>query len=370
MINLDNNATTDLDPRVKKAMFEVMQGNPSSMHSIGRRAKQLLAECKRQVINYFGMDQIVFTSGATEALNLAIRSLPKGAHLITSSLEHVAVREAVNSLCTQVTRLDPLEGRGAILPEQVEAAIQSDTKMIVLTAANNETGVRTDIEAIASIAQKHGIAFVVDGVALLGKELFVLPRGVTAACFSGHKIHGPQGVGCVVFRNHFKMHPLIVGGPQQHGLRGGTENLMGIVGFAKALEFICKEEIEQMRMLRDAFETALLHIRPDSVIHGYHEMRVSNTSNCAFVGSDGETLLMLLDLANIAVSHGAACSSGALEPSHVLLNMGLSRQMARASLRFSLSRYTTQEEIDQVVKFLTRTDLTPKRPASSAVNSN
>ena len=371
MIYLDNNATTQIDHDVKEAMDALDVGNPSSMHQFGRRAKQTLLECRRFIADYFGMDEVIFTSGATEALNMVVHSLPKGAHVITSSLEHAAVRESVNAYCEgRVTRLEPMEGRGFIMPEQVEAAIRPETKMILLMGANNETGIVTDIKAIAQIAERYEIDFVVDGVALLGKHIFTLPKGVSAACFSGHKIHGPTGVGALVYRRSFKLKPLIYGGAQQHGLRGGSENLRGVIGFQKALEQICETSIEGMCLLRDQLEKELKHIYPTIEIHGESEQRVSNTSNVFFPGVDGETLLMQLDLEGVAISHGAACSSGALEPSHVLLNMGLSRGVARSSLRFSLSRFTTEDEINQVVKLLTAMDLIPLSPVSSAVNSN
>lgn len=371
MIYLDNNATTFIDADVMAAMDGLEFGNVSSMHSFGREAKQKLISCKRSIADMFGMDEVIFTSGATEALNMVVRSLPKGAHLITSSLEHASVRESVNTLQDRsVTRLDPVEGAGSISPELVEAAIREETKMIVLIAANNETGVITDIEGVAEVAHRYGIDFVIDGVALLGKDIVSLPRGVSGVCFSGHKVHAPGGVGCIVYRSSLKLKPLIVGGAQQRGLRGGTENLAAIVGFQKALDLIDVTAIEKMRYLRDEFEAKLKHFYPSIVIHGESEKRVSNTSNIAFSGVDGETLLMQLDLNGVAVSHGAACSSGALEPSNILLNMGCSRDVARSSLRFSLSRMTTEYEMDQVVKLLTAMDLMPRRPVSSAVNSS
>ncbi|MCH9609875.1 MAG: Cysteine desulfurase NifS [Chlamydiales bacterium] len=348
MIYLDNNATTPIDRRVVEAMCTVEPGNPSSLHAYGRAAKQILIQAKQQFLDFFEMDDILFTSGATEALNCLVASLPSGAHLVTSSLEHVAVCEAVNARSDiEITRIT--------LPtaEAVKEAITPQTAMILLTAANNETGICTDLEAIGEIAQFHGIDFVVDGVALLGKEIFTLPKGVTAACFSGHKIHGPMGVGCIVYRKSFRIKPLILGGAQQRGLRGGTENLPAIVGFAKALELIDSKQIERMRALRDRFEQELLKTFPDLLIHGKDLKRVSNTSNIAFSAIDGETLLMQLDLNGVAISHGAACSSGALEPSHVILNMGFTRAIARHSIRFSLSRLNTDKEIDRVLKLLT-----------------
>lgn len=361
MIYLDNNATTFLDPIVLKAVESVLTGlygNPSSIHRYGQAAKALLIHASKQVAAFFEVSQeeIVFTSGATEALNMVIKSMTPGQHLITSSLEHAAVLEPIKRSGCSVTYLDPFPTKGAICPDQVEMALKPTTSMIILMAANNETGVKTDIEGIAKLAIKTGIPFVVDGVGILGKEEWKLPKGVAAACFSGHKIHAPAGVGCLVFRKQFKCRPFIVGGAQQNGFRGGTENLAGIIGFAKGLECIkekIREDQARIQTLRDRFEQGVLKNLSDVVIHGENQPRVSNISNLAFLGVEGETLLMLLDLAGLAASHGSACSSGALEPSRVLLNMGVSSQIARSSIRFSLSRFTTEEEIERAIVIVT-----------------
>lgn len=361
MIYLDNNATTFLDPEVFNAMKSLLgnlTGNPSSVHRYGQQAKGLLIEAVRQCAHFFNVrsDEIIFTSGATEALNLVIGSVPRGAHVITSVLEHAAVLEPLKQTGSEVTYLYPEHGQGAISAAQVQAALQSNTRMIILTAANNETGIKTDYVPIAELADQLSIPFVLDGVALLGKETFILPKGVWAACFSGHKIHGPLGMGVAVIRKTHKASPLIVGGAQQRGLRAGTENLPAIVGFAKALDLLSKQGekwAQQMALLRDRFEQGLLQAIPDLIIHGQSLPRVCNTSHLAFPGVDGETLLMTLDLAGVASSHGSACSSGALEPSRVLLNMGISPQFARCSLRFSLSRFTTAAEIERAIELIT-----------------
>ena len=212
---------------------------------------------------------------------------------------------------------------------------------------NNETGVKTDIQAIAAIAYEAGIPFLVDGVALLGKELFSIPLGVSAMCFSGHKLHAPQGTGFAFIRSNFKLHPLLTGGEQEFGHRGGTENVLGILSLAKAIEFLQAELPEASRRmleLRDKFENILLQELKNVSING-EGPRVVNTSNLAFSGVDGESLLINLDREGIAASHGSACSSGGLEPSRALLNMGLPLELVRSSIRFSLSRFTTESEI-------------------------
>ena len=353
MIYFDNNATTLIDPRVEEAMLQVKLANPSSPHRYGQEAKRLLAEAKQTILKRIAPGkEIVFTSSATEALNMVIHATL--GHIITSSLEHAAVLEACRG--KDVTILDPIEGRGSITPDQVKQAIRPDTALIILMAANNETGIKTEI-------RDFGIPCLIDAVAILGKEEWQLPQGVLAAAVSAHKIHGPQGIGALIFDRRFPIKPLIVGGSQQRGLRSGTENMPGIVGFAKAVEIMNGEGIGK---LRDYFESKL----QDVVIHGKNEPRICNTSNVAFPGLDGEELLMKLDLAGVAVSYGSACSSASLQLSHVLLNMGIAPELVRSSLRFSFSKFTTYQEIDQVSKLLTATDLTPNRLVSSAVSSN
>lgn len=361
MIYLDNNATTLLDSEVLDAMHPFLRsitGNASSVHRLGQQAKGALTAATRQCARFFNVrpDEIIFTSGATEALNLVIRSVPKNAHVITSTLEHAAVLEPLKLAGCQVSYLSPEKGQGAVTLAQVKGALQPHTRMIILTAANNETGVKTDYVPLATLAEQLSIPFVLDGVALLGKEPLLLPKGVWAACFSGHKIHGPLGIGIALIRKTHPADPLIVGGAQQRNLRAGTENLPAIVGFAKALDLLSQHGekwAHQMVQLRDYFEKQLSIAIPDLLIHGHDQPRLCNTSHIAFPGVDGETLLMTLDLAGLACSHGAACSSGTLEPSRVLLNMGITPALARSSLRFSLSRFTTRAEIEAAVQLIT-----------------
>ncbi|MBI2743133.1 MAG: cysteine desulfurase [Chlamydiales bacterium] len=355
---LDNNATTALDARVLAAMQEELStppSNPSSVHHFGQEARKRLTKARSTVANFLETrpSNIIFTSGGTESLNMLLRGAFSGknnGHLITSDIEHSAIYNTVKLLESHGVRVTYLSAglKGYIAPEQIEAALQESTKLIALGAVNSETGVKNPIEEIAQIAKRRGLPFVVDGVALLGKELFKIPDGVSAMAFSGHKFHGPKGVGFAWIHSSFKLEPLLTGGDQEYAKRAGTENLPGIVGLAKAVEILSEElpsATLRMQELRDLLEASLKADFPGAVVHGEGSPRIANTSNIALPALDGETLLMQLDMAGIAVSHGSACASGALEPSRVLLNMGIPKKLAGSSLRLSLSRFTTREEI-------------------------
>lgn len=360
MIYLDNNATTLIDPEVAeviKSHTELMLGNASSLHSSGRKARALLVEARQTIASLLCVtsEQLCFTSSATEAMNLLLNVKRTPKHIISSSLEHAATLSALQRLETKGSRISylaPLEGSGSITANQIESEIRDDTELLVIMGANNETGIKNDLSSIAALAERVGIPLVVDGVALFGKEPFTLPSGVHGFCFSGHKIHGPKGIALAVIRNGYSVEPLIVGGPQQFMRRAGTEDVVAIVAFAKAVALAIEKSAEsQIRMafLRDQFEAALVERLPNVLIHGRDESRVANVSNISFLGIDGESLVITLDLAGVAVSHGSACSSGALEPSHVLSSMGLSREAVRGAIRFSLSRFTTEEEISRAL---------------------
>ncbi|CRX38146.1 cysteine desulfurase family protein [Estrella lausannensis] len=363
-IYLDNNASTEIDPAVKQAYFDAIEkslGNPSSMHYAGQSQKKLLSEARYTIASYLGVKptEIYFTSGATESVNMILRGIAEvhpGCHIVSSSVEHACVINTLSHLekkGTQVTYIHP--GLfGAATKEQVESALTKDTKLIALMAINNETGVKTDIEAIAELAKKRGIPFFVDGAALLGKERFSIPAGVTAMSFSGHKLHAPKGIGFSFVRKGLRFASQMTGGEQEFGKRGGTENTPAIVALAKAvqmLEPILEGAEMRMRELRDLFEVLLLQQLPNLSINGQGE-RVANTSNIAFPGIEGETLLSTLSLRGVAASHGSACASGALEPSRILLNMGIDPRLAASSLRFSLSRFTTREEIEAAAEII------------------
>jgi cysteine desulfurase len=364
-IYLDNNSTTAVDPRVVAVVLESLAnglGNPSSIHRYGQSARQQLEKARQTIADSLSVrpQEVIFTSGGTEGANMLLRGIfPAGCrgHLITSNVEHACVYgnvkalEAVGIGCSIL----PAGLYGAVQPDAVEGAIRPESKLIALMAVNNETGVKSNIPAIAEIAQENKIPLFVDGVALLGKEPFQIPKGVSAISFSGHKIHAPKGVGFVVMRSHLKLAPLMLGGDQEFGRRPGTENLPAILGMAKAVALLNEElpqATQRMATLRDHFESSL-HLQLGGVTVNGSGPRICNTSNLAFAGIEGETLLAALDLAvataSVAASHGSACAAGALQPSRILLNMGLSQEAAASSLRFSLSRFTTREEVDAAI---------------------
>lgn len=365
-IYLDNNGTTALDPSVAQAMQEVLNSiplNPSSVHRFGQEAKRYLTRSRDIIAQtlHIRPSELIFTSGGTEALNFLIRgfyNVSPGSHIISSNVEHPAVRLTLADLERLGASVTYLEAGlwGAARPEQLEAAITPKTRLIALMAVNNITGVKTDLDAIAAIAEKHQIPLVVDGVQLLGKELFRIPSGVSGMAFSSHKIHGPLGVGLAMLRSHYKLPPLITGGAQESGRRGGTENIPGIVGFAKAIEQLASalpHATEQMVNLRDRLIEGVARAAGNIVVHGQGP-RICNTAHIGFPGIDAETLLIQLDLAGVAASHGSACSSGGLEPSPILLQMGIPPKLAASSIRFSLSRFTTQADIDQTIDLISQ----------------
>lgn len=372
-IYLDNNASTAVDPYVVDAMLETLRssgGNPSSLHTFGREARGQLTKARQTIASFLHVkpSELIFTSSATEALNMVIRGLLKRSpgHVISSVAEHAAVYTTLKQLAEEGTSVTFLQTglAGNVTPEIVKAAIQPATRLIVLMAVNNETGVKTDMNAIAQIADHAGIPFVVDGVALLGKESFSIPKGVSAMCFSGHKIHAPKGIGLAFIRSNTKVLPYITGGEQEFGRRGGTENLPGIVGLAEAVNRLALElpqATDRMLALRNQLEQELQKHFPDLIINGTGD-RIANTVNIAFPGVDGETLITALDMEGVAVSHGSACSSGALEPSRILLSMGVPLNTARSSVRISLSRFTTQAEIQDASAIIIKTVNRLKRP--------
>lgn len=352
MIYLDNNATTQLDPRVFKAMLVDLQGppaNPSSVHTLGVQAKNHLNSARKTVSSFFGgkPEEIIFTSGGTESINIFLRGLGIKGHIISSAIEHSSTYttlQTLEKLGLQVTYL-PVGPWGAPLPEDLEKAIRPDTIAIALSAANSETGVKIDLEAFAHIAHQKKIPFLVDAIAVIGKEPFIMHPGITAVAISGHKFHAPKGVGALFVRASFKIASLFTGGAQEYQHRAGTENLSGILGLAKALEIIPQDAAQILSDLRNHFEHGLKKKIPSLLING-EGPRVANISNLCFPGIDGETLLIHLDMAGIAASAGSACASGSLEPSRILINMGIPTKLARSSIRFSVSRMNTREEID------------------------
>lgn len=341
MIYLDNNATTPIDPRVLDAMLDVFKTplNPSSVHAFGRQGKKYLDRARQTVARVLNTLEscIFFTSGGTEALNLLIQ--PKG-HVITSNIEHQAVLAPLRD------HLNTTYLSGHPTPQEVEEAILEDTDLIVLSSANSETGTLNPIEDIAKIALMHEIPLIIDAIGHFGKAPFKLYPGVAGAAFSAHKIHGPQGVGCAYIHPSYRPTPLVKGGGQEFNLRSGTENLAGIVGLAKAFELIEPAHFAHMQQLKAMLEKG-------AEING-GQKRVSNVANLYFPDIDAETLLQFLDRHAIMASHGSACMAGALEPSHVLLGMGYHKTRVNHSVRFSLSRFNTLEDIRTVKKIFTQ----------------
>ncbi|MDF2577784.1 MAG: nifs3 [Chlamydiales bacterium] len=363
-IYLDNNATTALDPRVIEvftAEINEIPANPSSIHHFGHEARTKLTKARRSIATCLNTQpqEIIFTGSGTEAINMLLRGIFEGnpsGHVITSNVEHPAVFHTLKALemkGVQVSYL-PVGAWGAVTPDIVEKAIRGDTRLITLMAANNETGVMTDLAAIGAIAYALKIPFVVDGVAWLGKAPLHIPQGVSAIAFSGHKVHAPKGIGFAFVKEDLPLMPIVTGGGQEYNRRSGTENLAAIIALAEAVKILKDNEahsIEHISRLRCLFESNLLNSLNNLLIAG-EGPKIANTSNIAFSGIDAESFLMNLDLLGIAASHGSACSSGALEPSRVLTNMGLTREAVKSSIRFSLSRYTTEEEILRAVEVI------------------
>ena len=360
MIYLDYAATTPLDERVLDAMLPFLRehhGNPSSLHASGRRSRRAVEEAREQVAAALGAKpkEITFTSGATEAANQAIRAFAAsypGCHIITSQLEHAATLETCRYLETlgyQVAYLVPTE-TGEITATQVEAALREDTRCVALMRVNNETGVRTDISAVRAVLPE-GIPLFCDAVQALGFEpVDVNELGADALSVSGHKVYGPKGVGVLYVREGLQVSPLLLGGQQERGLRAGTHNTPAIVGMgeAAALAAEAAKDTRTLEELRDGLERRLLQIEGVHV-NGLGAPRGPKHSNVRVADVDGETLLHLLDTLGVQVSAGSACAAGSLEPSHVLLAMGLSREEARASLRFSLGKGVSADMLAEAV---------------------
>lgn len=368
-IYLDYNATTPVRPEVVEEMEACLAGepgNPSSLHRFGRTARAAREAARERVAAAAGCRpaEVLFTSGGTEADNLALRglsaALPGRRHLLTAATEHEAVLHTVGELATlgAPTSVLTVDREGRLAPEDVAAAIRPDTRLVTLMAANNETGVLADLDAIGERCREGGALFHTDAVQCFGKVPFRFDElPLDAASLSSHKIGGPKGIGALILRNGLSCRPLQTGGSQERGMRPGTENLPGIVGFGKAAELAAAEvgiEGPRLAALRDRLEQGIQVTHPQAVVNGAGARRLPNTSNVSFTGHDGETLLMALDLEGVAVSTGAACHAGSAQPSHVLLAMGRTRDEAGASLRFSLGSRSKQTEIEEVLVILPR----------------
>jgi cysteine desulfurase len=368
MVYLDFNATTPVRSEAREAMIRCLMadfGNPSSLHRWGQAAARAREEARRRVSRAVGCDseEVVFTSGGSEASNLAIRGMVgatrgPGAHVVTGATEHEAVLHTLRDLESQgveVTVL-PVDGEGRIDPIELARAIRPDTILVTLMAANNETGVLLDLDRVGAICRERGTLFHTDAVQLFGKEPFRFRKiPVDLVSLSSHKIGGPKGVGALIVRDGIPLRAQQTGGSQERRIRPGTENLPGIVGFGMAAEIAVESlSVEHARVerLRDRLERGIQAAASEAIVNGANARRLPNTSNVSFPGVDGHDLLVALDLEGIAVSTGAACHAGASEPSHVILAMGRAKDVAAGSIRFSLGWETTDDEIDQVLGVL------------------
>jgi len=364
-VYLDHAATTPVDEEVLKAMQEFFSkkfGNASSLHSWGREAREALEESREKVAKLINADanEIVFTGSGTESDNLAIKGIAykhRKGHVITSKIEHPAVLETCKYLEKKgfdVTYL-PVDKYGLVDPKQVEEAIRDDTILISIMHANNEIGTIEPIEEIGKIAKKHGIPFHTDAVQSVGKiEVDVKKLNVDLLSMSSHKIYGPKGVGALFIKHGIKIEPILHGGGHEYGLRSSTENIAGIVGFAKACELAKKrlhEDAEKMKKLRDKIIKETLKIE-ESYLTGHPEKRLLNNASFYFKGIEGESLVLMLDAKGIATSTGSACSSKKLQASHVLLAIGIKPEDAHGSLRVTLGRENSEEEIDYFLEVL------------------
>ena len=358
-IYLDNNATTPVLPEVLEAMrpyFGEHFGNASSIHRHGQETRAAVERARDSVASLLGCKaaEIVFTSGGTESDNLAIAGLTsEGDHIITSSIEHHAVLHAcrhLEEIGCEVTYV-PVDGRSVVDPDDVRRALRPNTKLISIMMANNETGVLQPVEEIGKIAAEADVYFHSDAVQAAAKvRIDVKTIGCDALSISGHKIHAPQGVGALYVRKGTHLQPLFYGGQHERSRRAGTENVPGIVALGKAAELAIQSfergDDKKMSAWRDRLQQGILAQVEEAVVNGEGAPRVPNTSNISFDYVEGESMVISLDLKGLAVSTGAACSSGAIEPSHVLTAMGLRADRARGSIRFSLGKQNTSDDID------------------------
>ncbi len=367
VIYLDNNATTKVDEAVFEEMkpyFCELYGNPSSMHYFGGQVQAKTTEARKQVADLLGAspDEIIFTACGTESDNTAIRSaidvLPDRRHIITSRVEHPAVLTQCRNLAASGYRVTEIgvDGAGRLNMEEYRKAIDDDTAIVSLMWANNETGVIFDLEEAIAIAKKNGAQFHTDAVQAVGKiPINMAASGIDMLSISGHKLHAPKGIGALYVRKGTPFKPLLVGGHQEKSRRAGTENAAAIIAMGKACQLASEfMEVENttVRARRDYLENSLMSVIPHARVNGGGADRLPNTTSIAFEFVEGEAILLLLSELGICASSGSACTSGSLEPSHVLRAMGVPFTCAHGSIRFSLSRYTTDADIDAVINEL------------------
>lgn len=365
-VYLDNNATTRIDERVLEPMIEIMResyGNPSSVYQVGQRSKRVIEEARECMCGLMGIKtrELVFTSGGTEANNFAIRGITqaminRGKHIITSNIEHSSVKNTLKDLEDKGWEVSYLKvnSKGVVEVEEIREAIRSDTVLITIMHSNNEIGTLQPVEAIGKVAKEREIPFHVDAVQSMGKVKIDL-ENIDTLTLASHKFYGPKGVGALYVKSGTKLDKLITGGQQERNRRGGTENVAGIFGMAKALEIALGNMYEEMakeKDLRDYMEREV-----ESRIEGVHfngaqVERLANTSSITIEGVEAESLLLSLDMRGIAVSAGSACASSTLTPSHVLEAIGLTKPQAKGTIRVSLGRYTSWDDIDYFIEVL------------------
>jgi len=366
-IYMDNNATTQVAPEVLEEMlpyFSEYYGNPSSMHRFGGNVGRKIRKARERVAALLGAspDEIVFTSCGTEsdstAIHAALQSNPNKKQVITTRVEHPAVKNVCENLAKKGYRVTfvPVDRKGRLDLDDLYKNLTDDTAIVSIMWANNESGVVFPIEEIAQVVKARDIIFHTDAVQAVGKIPVDMGKiGVDMLSLSGHKLHGPKGIGALYVRKGTKFSPFLIGGHQEKGRRGGTENVASIIGLGKASEFSTNhldEENGRVRELRDRLEKGLLEKIPNSSVNGDADHRLPNTTSIGFDSVEGEGILLMMDQFNICASSGSACTSGSLEPSHVLRAMGVPFTSAHGSIRFSLSIYNTAEEVDFVVENL------------------
>ena len=366
-IYVDNNATTQVADEVFAVMqpyFCEMYGNPSSMHSVGGQVGPKLKEARKQVATLLGAqpDEIIFTSCGTEsdstAIHAALAADPGKRHIVTSRVEHPAIGSLLSSLIKQGYRVSEIavDGDGCLDMGSLEESLAPDTALVSIMWANNETGVIFPVEEIAQMCRQRGITFHTDAVQAVGKlPINLNDSAIDMLSLSGHKLHGPKGIGALYVRKGTKFTPFMIGGHQEKGRRAGTENVPGIIALGKACELAGKnmaQENTRVKDLRDRLESELIKRIPDAKVNGTTKQRTPNTSNISFANIEGESILLMLNEFGICASSGSACTSGSLEPSHVMRAMGVPFTMAHGSIRFSLSIYNTQADVDEIIKQL------------------
>jgi cysteine desulfurase len=386
-IYLDNNATTPLHPRVVQAITTALEqefGNASSVHYEGRKARQALEEARESVAALIHADprEIVFTSGGTESNNAAIYgallSTPptgsgsgEGYALVTTAIEHPSVLEPARAMarsgCT-VRFVEP--GVDGVAPaSSMVSAIGPATRMVSMMLANNETGALQPVEEVGRLCRDRRIHFHCDAVQAAGKvDLDPAALGADSLAISAHKLHGPKGIGALWVRRGTALHPLITGGAQERRRRAGTENVPLAVGFGVAAAMVLESGIPQVAPLRDRLEREILSFFPEALVNSGSVPRIGNTTNICFQGADAEAIVIAMDLGGVALSTGSACSSGRVEPSHVLLAMRLSEEDARSSVRISLSRFTTEDEVERAVALFR--EIVPRNRRTAGASSS